>query len=547
MGEKISKCWNDVRGLVRIGAVTLLTVIVVACASKQNPETEILEYEVIIVGAGLGGLTAGLQLADAGLRVVVLEQRNKVGGCASSFSRGEFNFDAALHQLSIGGGKGKVLEILRDLKVLDRIELIRTKELARSIFPGIDFTTPTDKSRAIAILKARWPDEANEIDRFYQLAAAISREMLSLSDLYKRNWLSTFLTKLVIPFRQPHLFKWRNATLSEVLDEYFDSPELKAVISQYWVYFGPPPSKVWAPMFLTAYYSYFQNGAWQIRGSAQSLSNALADRIVELGGDVRTGKRVAKIQVERGAVTGIVTADGELLRSRYVVSNADPFQTFLELIGEEKSPAEIIEKVRRLKPSNSLVGVYLGLDVEPSHFGIDTYEIFYNTSLDSDLMYKDMLEGRFTEGALTITIYSNIGDDFYAPAGKSVVVLNAYSGLEYWPKPGPEYLAKKKDMEEQLIRLAENVLPGLRQHILVREGMTPYTIKSYTGQNGGVPYGWNMVPKHFERLANDTPINGLYLAGSWAGMIHGVSGAILSGERAAQFVLDKERMDQKHR
>jgi len=522
----------------RLAILLAAASLAVSCGSGQKAGVGRVDHDVVIIGGGMGGLTAGATLAQAGLDVLLLERRYQVGGCTSSFSRGEFNFDAGLHQLSMGGGDGAVRQILEETGVLGKIELIQLPELARSIFPGVDFTTPTSQTAAISDLKRRWPKEAGDIDAFYRLAAEVSKEMAELSEMYRSDAVTAGLSKLLIPLRQPNLFAWRDSTLSDVLDKYFEDNDLKAVISQYWLYFGPPPSKVWAPMFLAAYYSYVSNGAWQIRGSSQALSDAFAARIRESGGTVRTGTSVVGIDIENGRVSGVVTADGTRTTARYVISNADPFQTFKRLIRKEDAPPDLLTRIDDLRPSNSLAGVYLGLDVTPARWNINEYEIFYHTSNDTSAMYEAMIEGRFDEGAVSLTFYSNTGDTFYAPEGKSVLVLNAYAAADYWTEPG--YEGKKSAREEQLITLAEHVLPGLRDHIVVREGMTPYTIEYFTRHEGGVPYGWDLVPKHYERIGNDTPIEGLFLAGAWAGMIHGGSGAILSGSRAARLIMDIE-------
>ncbi|MBW2277521.1 MAG: all-trans-retinol 13,14-reductase, partial [Deltaproteobacteria bacterium] len=93
------------------------------------------------------------------------------------------------------------------------------------------------------------------------------------------------------------------------------------------------------------------------------------------------------------------------------------------------------------------------------------------------------------------------------------------------------------------IEVAENVLPGLSDQIEVEVGMTPRTIQRYTLHAGGVPYGWDLVPEHYERIGNSTPIEGLLLAGSWAGMVHGAAGALMSGQRAAWLVLEQEGIE----
>lgn len=499
------------------------------------------DYDVVVVGAGMGGLSAATHLAVGGLKVLVLEQHSKVGGMATAFTRGDFTFDVALHEMSLGSGDGSLIRTMEQAGIADRVELIRVPRLYRAIGPGVDFTVENDFEKFQADLCARWPEECDDIRAYHVLMRQIHDDLIALRDHYRRSAITAALLKLTVPIKQPTLFKYHKHTVAQVLDEFFENPELKAVLGAFWPYYGPQPSRLYAPTFLLANYSYHTAGAWQIRGTSQALADAYRERIEELGGEVRTGTRVERILVGRKGVTGVVTAEGETIETRYVVSNADPFQTYNRLVGEERTPRETRKTLETMKPSNSLVGVYLGLDVEPSFFGVDDYEIFWFASLDADAMHTAMMEGRWREGALSITVYSNLDPASYAPPGKSVVVLNSYSSLEGWPERGAGYEQAKERMVETLIDMAEKALPGLRDHIEVKEGMTPRTIAQYTGQHGGVPYGWESTPEQNMRMPNATPIPGLFLAGAWTMPFHGVSVAQLSGHKAAMLILDQER------
>jgi prolycopene isomerase len=196
-------------------------------------------------------------------------------------------------------------------------------------------------------------------------------------------------------------------------------------------------------------------------------------------------------------------------------------------------------QLERMEPSNSMVGVYLGLDVPMSHFGVSDYEIFVNTSLDANEMYDDAMAGRYDKGFISVTLYSNLGDPFYAPPGKSVVTINTYSEKALWPPPGPEYEAQKREMMDALILMAERVLPGLRDHIEVEVGMTPRTIESFTLNHDGVPYGWSFTPEQHARMEIPTPIDGLYMAGAWTWPAHSVGMAQVSGYFAARMIINK--------
>jgi all-trans-retinol 13,14-reductase len=267
------------------------------------------------------------------------------------------------------------------------------------------------------------------------------------------------------------------------------------------------------------------------------LADAYAERIVELGSEVKTDTLVTSILVENNKAQGVVTESGETFTSHYVISNADPYQTFFKLVGKDKTSRKLKRKIASMKPSNSFVGVYLGLDKEPSHWGIEDYEVFLNTSHNIDDMYQSMMVGDYEKGAFSLTFYSNLGDPFYAPKGKSVMVINAYSDIATWPERGIAYEKQKEQMMETLIDAAEGFMPGLRDHIVFKEGMTPRTIQQFTMLKDGAPYGFNFTPEQSKRLPIPTPIEGLFLAGSWTWPAQGTSVAQLSGYLAARMII----------
>ncbi|MFH0947198.1 MAG: NAD(P)/FAD-dependent oxidoreductase [Planctomycetota bacterium] len=537
--------WRIGHGVVRPARAlsALLLAICMGCAAGPMPRDRPTDFDVIVIGGGMGGLSAATHLSVKGLKVLLLEQHHKVGGCTSSFSRDEFNFDVALEEMCGGGGDGLLNRLLREAGVYEKIDLIPIPELYRTIYPGLDFTCPGDLEGAVRAFSEKWPEEREGIEEFFELMGDIYEDLSELQEIYRKGSFAKFLTLALVPFRQNSLMLNYNKTLQQVMDERLKDPALKAALSQHWFFYGPPPSRLWAPVFLLANYAYLTDGAWHIRGSSQALANAYAERIVETGGEVRAGTRVTSIQVEEGRVVGVETEYGDRLRSRYVISSADPFQTFFRLLSEEDSPAEVREQISSMEPSNSFVGVYLGLDVMPGYFGITDHEVYYNTSFDTDAMYDAMMEGRFKEGLISMTFYGSLRDGFYAPPGKSVLVLHAYSRFEGWPTEREPYGWAKEDMAEALLDLAEKVLPDLREHIEVQETITPVTIQEFTMQQGGVPYGWNFTPEQWERLPNRTPIDGLYLAGSWTRPSHGVAGAQVSGHQAARLILDREGIE----
>ena len=513
-----------------------------ACGATPLPRTVTTDYDAIVVGAGMGGLSAGTHLALAGKKVLVLEQHFKVGGCASSFVRGDFGFDTALHEMSVGGGDGGFLkDIIRKAGVYDKVEWIRLPNLGRSVFPGTEIIQTDGVAEFQAELISHWPEEEANIVTYFKMVEKMNMEVSELRGIVMGNPLKALLTKMAIPLRQRTLAKYYKSTLQEVMDEYFQNPQLKAAISQFWVYHGPPPSRQWAIIYLIAQYSYLKNGGWQFMGSSSSLSDAYADRIRELGGEVRTNTLVTRILVEDGQVRGVETEDGKQYTSRYVVSNADPFQTFYKLVGEDKTPRKIKKQLNEMKPSTSLAGVYLGLDVPAQYWGIDDYEIFYNRTWDYEEAFDAMVNARYDEGIMSITFYSNLPDDFYAEKDNAAIVLHTYSDYDYWSDDEVIYEQQKEQMIDSLIKMAEDIMPGIRDHIVFQEGMTPKTIHHYTLSYKGSPYGMEFSVDQRDRFDIETPIAGLYMAGSWAFPSHSVGMAQVSGFMAAKMINKRDR------
>jgi prolycopene isomerase len=492
----------------------------VGCGAKTPLRRDVeTDFDVIVVGAGIGGLSAAAHLANKKMRVLVLEQHHKVGGCATSFER----------------------TLMDKAGVADKVELIRVPNLGRTVFPGIEFVHPNGIPNTVRALSERWPKERKNIERFYEMLVKMNQELLELKRLFMANPVGALFFKLAVPFRQRTLSKYHDKTVREVLDEFFDDENLKAVLSQFWIYQGPPPSEQWALIYFVAYHTFLENGAWQYVGSSQALSDAYRDRIVEQGGQVRTSTLVTAINVnDKDKVTGVEIDSKESITSRYVVSNADPFQTFFKLIGEEKTPRKLAKKIRTMEPNNSLAGVYLGLDVDHTFFDVEDYEIFYSSSLNMDRMFEKGMSGQYDEAFITITISSVLEDEFYAPEGMTTVSIQVVSDIANWPERGDAYERQKEEMTNQLVDLAERVLPGLREHIVQKTAMTPRTIESFTLNHRGVPYGWNFTVDQSDRLPLKTGIGGLYLAGAWSWPAHSVAMTQLSGYLTSRLILKEE-------
>ncbi|MBN1572582.1 MAG: NAD(P)/FAD-dependent oxidoreductase [Deltaproteobacteria bacterium] len=370
---------------------------------------------------------------------------------------------------------------------------------------------------------------------------------MSLSNLFRYSGFKAFTTKMQVPLKQKTFFKWQGKTMQDILDECFTNEDLKAVVSQFWVYYGAPVPDETAVLLLMANNTYLKDGPVHVMGTSQNLSNAYAERIEELGGTVKTGTLVTEIIIEDGLARGVKTEYGDVYTARYIVANTDPYQLIYKLIGQENLPKKYVDKVKNMKVANSLFGVYLGLNIDLKKFGHKDTEIFYNTSLDSAAAYDNMMKGNFKEGAVSITIYSNYGDPVYAPKGKSVLVLHAFSDYNIWAKDKKEYQKMKEEKAWELINLAANAIPEIKEkrYIEEMEVITPVTINEYTLNHEGIIYGFYMDKEQWQKIPIRTPIDNVFIASNWTSGFHGFGSAQINGWMANRLIMDIEGLEYK--
>ncbi len=492
-------------------------------------------YDAVIIGSGLGGLSCAAAFARQGFKVLVIEQHDKPGGFATAFSRpGGFLFDVSLHSTYAGERDG-VRNLITGFPEITEVEFLPHPSLYRAIFPEHDLRVAQRNVGAfLETLTRLFPEERVGIHGVLDDMQGLAREVGRLAQARGNVDMNSF------PAEYPHLFRYHSATWETVLANNVKNPRLKAILSSQWGYYGLPPSRLSCFYYALPFLGYLTGGGFYPRGRSQDISNALARIIRSRGGTVLLNTSVNRILTENGAASGVATGDGRKFRSRVVVSNANPFDTFRTMLDDRTVLTELESRWQQYSLSLSCFQVFLGLKEDlVGRLGIPDSEIFVETSYDPEAAYRTALAGDVEHGGVGVSLYDNIYRG-YSPEGKNTINLLVLQGYGPWEKFESDYFAGRKAeyrkakerMADVLIaRAEESLLPGLSRAIEVREVGTPLTNLRYTRNPRGAVYGWDQTVNNSgsTRVGHVTPVKNLYLAGAWSKPGHGYGAVIPSG------------------
>jgi len=480
-----------------------------------------MNYDVIIIGAGLGGLTAGAKLAKEGRKVLLIEQHIQPGGCATTFRRGDYTLEVGLHEMDGLSPRDMKTRIFTELEVLANVKFIKVPEFYHFVSDKHSITIPHDPAEAGKILKQHYPGESAGIDAYFN-------QVLN--------------PKKKTPGSEPV----KDISLGEFLDSIISNEELKLVLLGNLGYFHDDPYSISLAYYSVAQGSYFNGGASFIKGGSQKLSDHLAEMIRKYGGEVLTNHLVTGIIEEKNKLTGVTY-------KKTRGDSRDSYSAFAdELIANAAMPAvadmlplpyrvKLAEEITGQKTGASLLTIYLGFKRSPASIGNLHYSTFvFDSSIKNQADILKNNKGDFTRRSYTFIDYGQI-DSGLAPEGKSVGAICCVDYLNDWENLSKEeYRLKKESVARIFIGRLGELIPGIAELIEYYEVGTSQTIKRYTLNPGGAVYGFAQVPD--KRLIDLSAMPGnLHFASAWGKTGGGFSGAIYSGYLSACNILRKKR------
>jgi len=458
------------------------------------------EFDVIVIGTGLGGSAVGALLARAGFKTLILEKNEKIGGSCSYYSKDGFKVDIGTHMFT-RGNRGPIGVVQYMLGIPNKIQFIQTRDLALAKGMGFNIVLPSSRYRLPYFfaklfhqLKVPMRELPKVIKLFYHLATMPDEE----------------------------IDRWNHKNVEEFIRRYTTHPQLFAYLGfLLGLYFVLPLWETSAGEAIWCYKRMFRDNSLSYpKGGAVTVPETFVNAAISSGAKLLTSSEVKKIVVENGVVKGVELTDGRAFGAGIVISTTSLKDNVFRLVGESHFPEKYVKKIKNIKGSYIAVQAKIALDKKLIKAGclVGGSSKYYKTeelNIDSfHHLYQDITKGYIPK---IVPIYCPIPTNFdpsLGPEGKQLLTVCSVA-----PTTDVELKDPPEKWIESMLEAMQELVPGLNRHIIWIDRFTTKFVERWSGKLYGPAISTGQTPDQVGALRPPvrTAIKGLYFAGDCAG------------------------------
>ena len=493
-------------------------------------------HDVLVVGAGIGGLTAAALLAKRGLSVLVVERNCQPGGSCGAFRRNGLTLDLGAAMLFGFGERGFNPHRFVMNELEEDLDVYRHEAMYRLWYDGEPVVFWPEPGRFFGELAKLFPGTIGQLEAFYHELEGLYEAVMSANSVFlspsetPREELARGLIRH--PIQEARLLGLMSKNAAHLMRKHIRDEGIwrffnKLTSTYTYTTVEETPALVAVTMFLENHVG----GSYYPAGSPMMLSARLEKALEKFGGSIRYGSTVSCILIEEGKAVGVELETGERLAARDVVYGGTIWNLYEKLLPTEVVPAAVLERTRYLVPSFPSSVLYGAVE---------------NSALPADAFPVEMLAGspeRIDENDITLYL-SSLEDPSLAPEGSTSFMLIGPSS-KAWPSPfsaeygGEGYRRMKEEETARMLGLVGACFPSFPRGVTFRELGSPSTVERYLLKNGGAVAGPKacMGQELMNRQHAKTFIPGLYMCGESTVMGTGTPAVTISGISAADVVL----------
>jgi all-trans-retinol 13,14-reductase len=483
---------------------------------------ETVDY--VILGAGMGGLSAAACLTRQGYRVAALEQHYLPGGCCHTFDYGDYKFCADVHYISQCGPGQTIDRFLHYIEKDVPFNRLDSDCIDRIITPTADFKIPLGWDNLRDRLLQTFPDETIAIGKYCDAIAQLHAQIHQLNR--EAHWYNIRWTDWMKLPSYWELFAKRTWTLQDLYDWAGLSKQLQAILAGQSGDYALPPAEI-ALLTHTSLVGDYAEGAYYPKHHFKHLVDTIVEAIATRGGQVLYSTAVEHISIRQGQVESVTAGGRTFAATKGYISDLDPKLTVQLMHGDADGLSRHErQRLTGYDYSASAFNIYLGLDAsfEPSRYGIGNWNVWYYPQPDLNLAYQQQLAGDMSHPWIFLscpTLKSR--EPGMAPDGHHVLEIATvcpYKPYAAWLSDGRKtYMDRKRQIGQQVMASVRDLVPDIDRYIRMKIYGTPTTSEFYLGQPQGNIYGANLVPQQvgLNRLGYRTELPNLFLVGASAG------------------------------